>query len=1416
MNSAEAYIPTDRRAALVTQRELPTTDWGAVLFVDISGFTPLTGALQRAYGPRRGAEELTRQLNRVYTALIDAVEAYNGSVIGFSGDAITCWFGGNDDAQSAATNSNRPPRAPILTAVSAALALQAAMAAVQAITLADGSTIRLGVKAALAAGTVRRFTVGDPAIQLIDVLAGATLDRMAAAEQMAQQGELVLDAPTAALVQEELVVEAWRTKPDTGENPATFAVVSALHTAPAPQRRPALTALPETVVRSWVLPAIYERIQNQQGRFLAELRPAAALFVKFTGIDYDGDSEAPAKLNRYVNWVQRIVNQHEGALIQLTTGDKGSYLYAAFGAPIAHDDDMVRATVVGLALRQPPSDCPFISSIQIGISYGMMRVGAYGSEGRRTYGVLGNETIMAARLMTHAQAGQVVVSAVIADAIKDRYEVLALGNFKLKGKSEAQPLFAVLQPQVQQRIAAQQSKRLYATPLVGREAELQLLATVAQQVAPQQGQMVRIEGNAGLGKSHLVAAFTQLAQGMGFHVVVAGGQSTAQDTAYFVIRQLLQALLGLEAIGEQGIETQIAALTQQLTTANPSWSLRIPLLGDLLGLPLVDNATTAAFDARLRQEALVTLTLEIFQHYAHQQRLLLILEDLHWLDEASQGIVLALARIIPNTPLLLLLVHRPPVREQETFLAQIAALSAQTHIALPELTALGTSALVGQRLQGAISRLAASLIQIQAQGNPFFTEELVDALRESDQLQQQGAVWTLAPALQEQLRSAGCLLRVQGEEVVNPAASLSAVDLGIPGTIQGIILARLDRLPEPVKLTVKVASVIGRVFSHDLLLQAHPVATQDETLDQEVATLLAREFARLEAPAPRPVYIFKHNITQEVVYQTLLSDQRHELHFGVATALEALQPESIEALALHYYNSNLEQGPIRDKALQYLEAAGLRAKRDYANETALSYFERALDLEEQGSWLKAKVEVLHILGRREDEQATLQKLTAVLNNDREIALLWGSYYDAISDYEQAKQQIEIALNESKHQNNRQGEVQCRNQLGLILVRQADYEAAQRQYTDALNLIQSDSQFDSERADLLYGLAIVNRQRGEYQVAQHQLEAALKINQKTGNRQIEASTLTALGIISHILRDYVTAEHYYNHALEIRQSIGDRSGESGSLLSIGQAARSQGDLGKAYQMVTKAVTIFQTIRSRWWEKIGYNELGIIAILIGEYKTAQHHLEQALLLSQEIGDAAGEAITGVNLGQALREQGELQAAQAMLSRSLQLAEQQRDKDLAAQCWSDLAICNIHQQDYESAINNAERALALFQELGVKTTQTTDHCTLGTAYLHKGNHAQALVHGLCALQILDEYQGQGPDYPQRDYYICYTIFTALGHPQRAEHSLQAAQNILQRAANQINDPAMRQSYLTKVLFNRRILEGTGAPVLAQLALS
>jgi adenylate cyclase len=259
----EAYIARDRRQALAQGLALPARMHGSALFADISGFTALTEALRREFGAERGAEVLTAHLDRVFAAMIDALDLYGGNVVYFSGDAITAWIDGDDGHR----------------AVAGGLAMQVALARTGHILTGAGATVRLELKVAVAVGEIRRAVVGDPAIQLIDVLAGSLLDQLAEAEHLAQPGQLLLDESALGL-HDAGVVDCHRfVSPTTGRH---FGLVERLVAGVPEHRSPEPPPLDPDVVRQWLLPVVYERISTGRGEFLAELRPAYPVFIRFS------------------------------------------------------------------------------------------------------------------------------------------------------------------------------------------------------------------------------------------------------------------------------------------------------------------------------------------------------------------------------------------------------------------------------------------------------------------------------------------------------------------------------------------------------------------------------------------------------------------------------------------------------------------------------------------------------------------------------------------------------------------------------------------------------------------------------------------------------------------------------------------------------------------------------------------------------------------------------------------------------------------------------------------------------------------------------------------------------------------------------------------------------------------------------
>lgn len=422
-DNPSSYVPMDRRKALEHDLPLPDRARGCALFADISGFTTLTETLARDLGPLKGAEEVTRQINRIYDELVSLVHHHGGSAITYGGDAVTCWFDADYGARACAC----------------ALAMQEAMKRFEHIATPGGIELSLGIKVSVSAGSVRRFLVGDPATQNIEVLAGNLLDNLAEGEHCAARGEILLNEPAAVAIGPDAEISVWRRSSHTGSR---YALVSALHAENAVAPWPAGPPVPDDIARRWLLPAVYEKVRRGESEYLSELRPAAALLLSFTGIDYDGDDDAGRKLDAFTRWVQRVAGDHQGVLAQISTGDKGSSMCLVFGAPVAHGDDALLAVQAAVQLVTPPAELDYIREVRAGVAHGTMRAGAYGSPAGRAYGVIGDPINLAARLMTACTvAGEVLCDPAVRELTRAVVDYAESPPIKLKGKDKPVPVF---------------------------------------------------------------------------------------------------------------------------------------------------------------------------------------------------------------------------------------------------------------------------------------------------------------------------------------------------------------------------------------------------------------------------------------------------------------------------------------------------------------------------------------------------------------------------------------------------------------------------------------------------------------------------------------------------------------------------------------------------------------------------------------------------------------------------------------------------------------------------------------------------------------------------------------------------------------------------------------------------------------
>ncbi|MGC1374593.1 MAG: tetratricopeptide repeat protein [Anaerolineales bacterium] len=1399
-----AYLPQDRRRAMAVGSELPRQTQGAALCADLSGFTPLTESLARKLGKRRGAEELTLHLNRFYEALIAPVEAYGGSVVGFSGDAITCWFEADDGRR----------------AIAAAQAMQVAMQAFASLQLSTGETIALGVKIAVASGPARRLQVGDPAVQYWDTLAGAIMDRLAALGHLAKTGELLLDESTETGLHEMLQIGEWRAS-ETGCRAAVLGSAK-IPVEPSAQVSPFPT-LGEEQVRPWLLPAVFARLRAGQGEFLTELRPAVALFLCFTGLDYDNDEGVGNKLDAVIRHVQGILVKYDGALLQLTIGDKGSYLYAAFGAPTAHEDDAARAVSAALELCALTDKVSSIHSVSIGLSKGVMRTGAYGSIACRTYGVLGDQVNLAARLMQHAAPGQVLASETVWQATPG-FCWQELPSLEVKGKRTAVKPAILLGRQEPGVI----EMPLSALPMVGRQAELALIEEKLALARRGQGQIVSITGEAGLGKSRLLAEALRRAEGLARYEGEC--QSYGTQSAYLVWHALWRAFFGINPSTSSGQvlispqAEQIETLEKALSGINPDFPLRLPLLGAALNLSIPDNGLTGAMDAKARKTSRESLLVDCLRAGVGDRPLVLILEDAHWIDPLSRDLLELIGRAIKELPVLILLAYRPPLEAETAFLPGLASLEYATEVRLGELTRAETEQLVAARLahfglDGEIPPALAERLLARAQGNPFYTEELLNYLHDKG---------------------------------LDPRLDASWQQADLPDSLHSLILSRIDQLSERQQITIKTASVIGRFFRASWLYEYYLPLGGPAQVIADLVYLSRLEFTIQETPEPQLAYLFKHVITQEAAYESLAYATRASLHEQFARYLEKVAGEDVgpflDLLVYHY-----ERSENLPKKREYLRKAGEAAGKTFANEAALSYLGRALalapedDYAERFDILFVREDVYDTLGKLEAENQDVSDLAALAealdDNERRARAAIGRirYAFGTSNYPAtivaAQQTVELA----RLANSKEFEVRGYRMWGEALLSQGDYAEAHMRYQQALALAQA-AGLTQWIANSLVGLGFLDILIANYHSAQTHLECALQLQRQAGNRIGETLALAYLGEGAYLLSDFARAQAYYEQVLHSWHSIGYKQNEGRTLGRLANLIIDQrGDYAKARLYAEQALRLAQESGDRLGEMAACSHFSFLELAQNHYPAARVWAEQALQMNQEVGYRSYDAVCLTSLGSIADELGEHETAVEYHTRSLSVAREMGERDGMGQALIALGMAFYHLGQHKTALENSQQALSIVQETKNKRFQSPAFTLQGHAFRELGDleraadayrQALALALGLpdfyakpaqtglarialargnlaeaqASLEEILHYLETASLSTQDEifwiYLTCYRILQTSAD-SRARATLQVAYNLLQEIAARIDDETLRASFLQTVRIHHEIIQ-------------
>lgn len=911
------------REGLATGKRLEQT----LVLADVTGFTSMSERLSRI--GKEGAEELTNIINNYFSPLIKIVIDYGGDIISFSGDAFTASF----------EPLSGEGAAHHLRALAAVKEMQRLVKNFTEVKVSAG-TFPLNLHLALHTGPVTLCRAGGAQGNYEYVVAGRTTQRAAEIEEHSGAGEVLVSQEFWELVKKQVQseplpqIKAHRLIAIDLEMPS--------QELPPPSLPEDLEAALQEVsflipfISSWLLEKIIS--DPQGGGFVGEHRRVSSLFLNLQGLDFDQDPQAVTKMQNYLQVLQQTVGKYEGVINKVDFSQQGPRLLILFGVPQAHENDEERALLCGLEILGH-EEFKFGGLRQrFGANSGFVFAGTIGSPLRREFTVMGDEVNLAARIMSTAQEGQLLISAAINRKAGKKFEIKLLGEKEFKGKSYPVAVYQALgQRMLDEDIFAKWVSESKA--MVGREREKQVLNEVVEKTLAGKGQVVSIVGEPGIGKSRLSRELIHNWLERGYTVFGGNCQSYGAAISYLPWAELLKGYLGIKE--QDSLEEREAKIRRMLEIIDPQLGEWACLVGEVVGVPMAETDLTKSLDAKLRQQRLFDLVLDILSWGSQQEPLMLIIEDLHWADSASLGLLNYVARNIGEKPILLTLVYRPLETKQE-----FASKEYHTALELKELSQEESQQLIRNLLaiEGMPQELEEMILR-KSQGNPFFVEEVVKSLIEQKVITQEDGKWKVA---------------ISDVKTVN-----------IPDTVQGVIMSRVDRLTAMAKDVLQVASVIGREFEYSVLAAVYP-----KKMDLlPILTDLNR--FDLVLSEKENYYYFKHIMTQEVAYDSLPYNRRRELHNQIGDYLEEAYGEKVEEvmglLAHHYYYAQ-----NWEPAFFYSVEAGDNARKVYANQEALAHYDRALEVFDK----MVEAGMLPELTRRIQEEMKAQEAEGARSEDR--------------------------------------------------------------------------------------------------------------------------------------------------------------------------------------------------------------------------------------------------------------------------------------------------------------------------------------------------------------------------------------------------------------------------------------------------
>ncbi len=923
----------------------------------------------------------------------------------------------------------------------------------------------------------------------------------------------------------------------------------------------------------------------------------------FTALSEKNDPEYVRSLiNACFSWLVPVIEKY-GGTVEKFIGDE---IMAMFGAPVAHENDAERALRASLDMMDALVEFnkKHLTSLgmHFGINTGIVVAGGLGSDGRQQYGVMGDTVNVAARLEDVSETGQIVVGPNTHRLTASLFKFDMLPTVRVKGKSEPIPIYRLVglksAPESARGIAGLRS------PLVGRASELKMLVETANSLTSRKGRVLSILAEAGLGKSRLVSE-ARAATSESVLWVEGRALSYAEGISYWAARSMLDSLIG---VNQDATPAEVSAALRAYCEHHLDDGQNVfPYLARLRDVPM-----DADFESTLKdllpqtlQSRMHSAFADLLRAVADARPLALVWEDLHWADHSSLGLIETLLSLTESLPLFLILVFRPNEGRTWEWHQKVAAQLGETYrtLELNPLTPADSALLVENLLKiENMPEATRQLILNKSEGNPFFLEELLRSLIDTG------------------------MVLLEGNRAV---ATQAISQLEVPDTLQGVIAARIDRLPSEDKYTLQTASVIGRVFQQVVLGYLLQRQRADVPLEAALSELQQRELIRWRGDLE---YIFKHAITRDVTYNSLLIARRKELHRATAETIEMLFPDQLDELAptLAFH---CEAAELREKAADYFTRAGDRAQQTYANLEAIAFYRAAIRQWEQVGNRERLVRAYENLGMvlgliAQTDEAIQAFETALTHVDESDTITRGRLYRREGNAYNVQRRLNDMLPVYEKAIAALGERTSESTIEWIdLQLDRVWLAYFQARADDLNMILRESQQVIEehgtltqQARMYESLVLVDFRKYRYfqlpdetlAHAKKQLEAAWA----SGNRRVFGRAQTILGFV-HMWRDELDeAQKYLLAGLKDVEAVGDVDTMFINLSYMALIGRKLGNPEMTREWAQRTLALADKAKNPFYKASAWGSLAWAELRDGNHELTQAHITAALELLKKV--------------------------------------------------------------------------------------------------------------------------------------------------------------------------------------------------------